>query len=129
MNIRVMVLGDEAMVDRLSDLLSGEGVELTRTVTLVDEGRFDVVLVDSLIGGAEAACRYFKQVSSIPVVLMVRARQADWQRLQALDTDAFIPDGVSGAELAARLRAVVRRHSAENSMEKGHQAVTSHRLE
>jgi DNA-binding response OmpR family regulator len=126
-----MVLGDETMVRRLSVSLAGEGVELVRAVTPVGEGKFDVVLVDSVIGGAEAACHYIKQVSSIPVVLMVRARQADWQRLQALDADAYVPEGVGGAELAARLRAVVRRRSAENSVEKekGRQAIGSNQLE
>lgn len=105
-----MVLGHEAMIRRLSASLAGRGIEVVRTMTVPKAESFDVAVVDSLVDEAEAVCRCIKQVCGVPVVLIVRGRQTDWEKLQSLDTDAYIPEGASGAEVAARLRAVVRRH-------------------
>ena len=104
------MLGHEAMIRRLSASLAGRGIEVVRTMTVPKAESFDVAVVDSLVDEAEAACRCIKRVCGVPVVLIVRGRQTDWEKLQSLDTDAYIPEGASGAELAARLRAVVRRH-------------------
>ena len=117
--MRVVVLGDDMMVRRLSASLARQGIEVVGTVPVLGEEGFDLVVVDSLEEEAETACRRIKQTRGVPVVLMVRGRQTDWDKLQSLDTDAYIPEGVSGAELAARLRAVVRRRSGKKSIRKG----------
>ena len=108
--MRVIALGDRTMTRKLSTSLSEEGVEVVRMLTPRRKS-FDLAVVDSSAEEAEAACRYIKQVWGIPVVLVVKRKQTDWERLQALDTDAYIPEDVSSAELIARLRAVVRRYS------------------
>ena len=109
--MRVIALGDRTMIRKLSTSLSEEGVEVVSMITLPKRKRFDLAVVDSSAEEAEVACRYIKQVWGIPVVLVVKRKQTDWERLQALDTDAYIPEDVSSAELIARLRAVVRRYS------------------
>ncbi len=117
--MRVAVLGDDMIIRRLSASLARQGIEVVGTATAAKGKHFDLAVVDSLEEEVEAACHYIKQVFGMPVVLMVRARQADWERLELVDTDAYVPEDVGGAELAARLRAVVRRHSAKKSAGRG----------
>jgi len=115
MKLRVVVLGDDMIKRRLSASLVGQEIEVFGMMVVLGGEHFDLAVVDSLVEDVEAACRSIKRAYDVPVVLMVRGKQADWEKLQLLDVDAFIPEGVSGAELVARLRAVVRRHSGQGS--------------
>lgn len=94
---------------RLAASLAKEEIEVVSTIQAPRQGRFDLAVVESSVEGAETVCRNIKQLWGIPVVLMVKGEQADWERLQSLDSDAYIPEGIGATELAARLRAVVRR--------------------
>jgi len=109
--MRVMVFGREMMIQRLTTSLAGEGIEVVPTKAQPKGERFDLAVVDSLSEEAETACQCIKELWGIPVVLIVKGRQVDWDRLQSLDIDGFIPEWMGAAELAARLRAVVRRRS------------------
>lgn len=111
MRMRVMVFGREMMIQRLTTSLAGEGIEVVHTKARLEPERFDLAVVDSSVEEADIACRYIKELGGIPVVLIVRERHADWERLQSLDSDGYIPERMGAAELAARLRAVVRRRS------------------
>ena len=107
--MRVMVFGKGIMIQRLAASLAGEGIEVVQPMALPKQESFDLAVVDGSVEDAEGACRHIKDIWGIPVVLIVREREADWQRLQSLDTNAYILEQVGAAELAARLRAVVRR--------------------
>ena len=86
--------------------------EAPEVVALLGQKRFDLVVVDASVEKAEVACRSVSQLGHVPVVLMVKKRQANWEELKSLDVDGYLPDGVGGAELAVRLQAVVRRRSS-----------------
>jgi DNA-binding response OmpR family regulator len=70
---------------------------------------FDVALVDSLAEGVEVACCCISKLFKIPVILLVNESDVDWKRLQLLEPHGYIYEGTSGAEMAARLWAVMRR--------------------
>jgi len=109
--MRVIVFGRENTIQRLAASLAGEGIEVVSTKARPEEEGFDVAIVDGLVDEAGVICQRIKELWGIPVVLIVRGRQADWERLQSLNTDGYISKGMGAAELAARLRAVVRRRS------------------
>ena len=113
--MKVLVFGSEQIIRRLSASLAKEEIEIVPAMLVPKQGRFDLAVVDSSVEGAETVCRNIKQLWGIPVVLMVRGRQADWERLQSLDIDAYIPEEIGATELAARLRAVVRRRSQKTN--------------
>ena len=92
--------------------------EAPEVVALLEQKRFDLVVVDASVEKAEVVCRFVSQLGHVPVVLMVKKRQANWKELKSLDVDGYLLDGVGGAELAARLRVVVRCHSSAKRAEK-----------
>jgi DNA-binding response OmpR family regulator len=117
--MRVMILGSGTIIQRLSPSLARWGIEARSTsdgsqaMALLTQEKFDLAAVDGLVDGAEAACRSISECGDIPVVLIVSQQNADWERLESLDIDGYIPGGVDGDELAARLRAVVRRRAVQ----------------
>ena len=118
MAIRIIVFGSKKTVQKLTASLDGKRFDLVslteapEVVALLGQKRFDLVVVDASVEKAEVACRSVSQLGHVPVVLMVKKRQANWEELKSLDVDGYLPDGVGGAELAVRLQAVVRRRSS-----------------
>ncbi len=115
--MRILAFGNEIMTRRLTASLTGDGIEVVGlsemrdAVALLKQERFDLAVVDSLIGEAGAFCHCVSELGCVPVAVMIREAQGDWRKLRSLDADGFIPDWVGRAELAARLRAIVRRWS------------------
>lgn len=113
--MRVLVFGSKATVWRLTGSLRKEGIEsvslsdTSEAASLLEREEFDLAIVDSLLEEAEAICRRIAELVSIPVVLIVDRQRADWGRLHSMNIHGYIPKGRSGAETAARLRAVARR--------------------
>jgi len=116
MAMRVMVFGNKMVTRRLTTSLAEEGIRvisasdgLDGMMALLKQGEFDLAVVDSLAEEAEAACRRINELRAIPLVLVVGKRETDWERLQSLGADGYVPENTGKAQLAARLRAVVRR--------------------
>ena len=114
--MKILALGNETMTRRLIASLAGGGIEVVglaemgEAVDLLEQERFDLAIVDSLIGEAGMFCYCISKLGHVPVALMIR-EAVDWTKLQSLDADGFIPDWVGKAEMTARLRAIVRRRS------------------
>jgi len=119
MTVSVIVFGSKKTVQKLTASLVGKRFDLVsltevpEVIALLEQKRFDLVIVDASVEKAEVACRSVSQLGHVPVVLMVKKRQANWEELKSLDVDGYLLDGVGGAELAVRLQAVVRRSSAK----------------
>ena len=119
MAIRVIVFGSKETVEKLTASLDGKGFDLVslteapEVLALLEQKRFDLVVVDASVEKAEVVCRSVNQFGQVPVALMVKKRQANWKELKSLDVDGYLLDGVGGAELAVRLQAIVRRSSAK----------------
>ena len=116
---RVLLIDDDTeLTEMLSDYLSAEGF----TVEAVYDGesgvaaalsaQYDVVVLDVMLprlSGVEAL-RQIRQQSSVPV-LMLTARGDDVDRIVGLElgADDYLPKPCNPRELAARLRAILRR--------------------
>ncbi|MBN1170914.1 MAG: response regulator transcription factor [Micromonosporaceae bacterium] len=122
---RVLVVEDEASFsEALSYMLRKEGFEVsvaeTGSQALETFSRVgaDIVLLDLMLpemSGMEV-CRNLRQRSSVPII-MVTARDEEIDKVVGLEigADDYVTKPYSPRELVARIRAVLRRRSAENS--------------
>ena len=89
-----------------------EAIALVRTV------RFDAVLLDISMPGMDGieACRALRRLMPLMGIVMLTVRNTEEAKIQALDAgaDDFITKPFHVGELAARLRAVVRRAYASH---------------
>jgi two-component system, OmpR family, phosphate regulon response regulator PhoB len=131
----VLIVEDEApLVTLLRYNLEKEGFEVSEAsdgeeaLTRIAEHKPDIVLLDwmlPLVSGIEV-CRQIRrsaQTRTLPVV-MLTARGEEADRVRGLDSgaDDYIPKPFSLRELAARLRAIMRRaqpNAAEETLQFG----------
>lgn len=109
---------DEELTELIAEYLSAEGFE-TEAVHSGDAGLdkartgdFDIAILDVMLPGMDGfeVLRRLRTVSELPVV-MLTARGDDMERILGLETgaDDYLPKPFNPRELAARLRAVLRR--------------------
>lgn len=122
--MKVALFGRRTVIQKVLDSLSGNGLvvavapkEPDKMSALSHIDYFDMVIVDSLADGAEATCRYLEDLQAIPFVLMVKGRQVDWRKLQQFDAQGYIYEGVGKEELAARIKAIMRRLKPAEKLE------------
>lgn len=120
---RALLIEDDYAVARLIRLeLAHAGIEIAHAPTgrrgldMAADGGYGVVILDLAlpdIDGLEV-CSSLRSVSSVPI-LMLTARGSLPERVQGLDAgaDDYLVKPFATAELVARLRALLRRTSAE----------------
>lgn len=119
MNAKVLLVDDDVeLVDLLRDYLSRDGFDVAvahdgeRGVECALGTPCDIVVLDSMMpgmGGIEAL-RSIRAAGNLPV-LMLTARGDDADRIVGLElgADDYVPKPCSPRELAARLRAILKR--------------------
>jgi len=116
---KVLVVDDDAKVVEVIRLyLDHEGCEVITADNGVDGLRLareqspDLVVLDLLLPELDGwqVCRTLRQKSDIPII-MLTARTTEQDRIAGLDlgADDYVPKPFSPRELAARVRAVLRR--------------------
>ncbi len=99
-------------------LAAADGIEGLR---LAREARPDLVILDLMLPGLDGieVCRILREESEVPIV-MLTARVEEEDRLAGLDmgADDYITKPFSPRELAARIRAVLRR-TASGAVDRG----------
>lgn len=119
MNPKVLLVDDDVeLVELLRDYLVGDGfaVEVAhdgeRGVALALSGRFDIVVLDYMMPGRNGVqvLATIRAAGGLPV-LMLTARGDDADRIVGLElgADDYVPKPCSPRELAARLRAILKR--------------------
>ena len=120
---RVLVVEDEeSFSDALSYMLRKEGFEVAvaptgpDALTEFDRNGADIVLLDLMLpemSGTEV-CRQLRQKSAVPII-MVTARDSEIDKVVGLEigADDYVTKPYSPRELVARIRAVLRRKSAD----------------
>ena len=125
MHERVLVVEDDPSVRETATLLleraglrvtaAGDGREaLERLAT----HHFDLVLLDVMLPVVDGfeVCRTIRQDSQVPIVMLTaRADTADIVAGLDLGADDYLTKPFQGAELVARVRAALRRRSADPS--------------
>ena len=95
-------------------LAANDGLEGLR---LAQDGRPDLIVLDLMLPGIDGTevCRQVREVSNVPII-MVTARVDEEDRLTGLElgADDYVTKPFSPRELAARVKAVLRRTDREH---------------
>ncbi len=121
---RVLVVDDEPhIVDFITLGLQRAGYEVTgaydgpQGLALVQEWQPDLVILDVMLPGLDGlqVCRRLRGRSSVPILLLTARGEVD-DRVQGLDSgaDDYLCKPFSFSELAARVRALLRRRGMES---------------
>lgn len=126
MNPRVLLVDDDVeLLDLLRDYLDGEGFAVDCAydgrsgVTAALSGRHDIAILDVMmprISGLQALAQ-IRATSALPII-MLTARGDDTDRIVGLElgADDYVPKPCTPREIAARLRAILKRSgTAENA--------------
>src|SRR3712207_3759960 len=116
---RVLFVEDEPGISEpFSKALRREGYEpvvartARRALELAVEGDWAIVLLDLTLpdGDGRDVCRAIRRASSVPI-LMLTARGTEADRIVGLElgADDYVVKPFSGAEVIARIRAILRR--------------------
>lgn len=129
MNRILIIDDDEDLCDLVSEYLSVEGFE---TDTANDGKRgleralneeFDLAILDVMLPKMNGfdVLRELRKTSKLPV-LMLTARGDDMERIVGLEigADDYLPKPFNPRELAARIRAILRRAHLENETDQIH---------
>lgn len=120
---RVLVVDDDVKTVELVKLyLNRDGYKVltaydgTEALRLAREAHPDLIVLDLMLPGIDGlkACRIIRNESDVPII-MLTARTTEEDRLTGLDSgaDDYVTKPFSPKELAARVRAVLRRLPGE----------------
>ena len=121
--MRLLVVEDETrLAEGLRRGLEAEGFAVdvaangTDGLWLARENRYSVILLDIMLPGLNGylLCRALREAGDWTPVLMLTAKDGDWDQVEALDTgaDDYLTKPFSFAVLVARVRALIRRGAA-----------------
>ena len=130
---RILVVDDDAKTVELVKLyLSRDGYKVLtacdgiEALRLARESRPDLIVLDLMLPGLDGlqVCRTLRRESDVPII-MLTARTAEQDRLIGLDqgADDYVTKPFSPKELAARVRAVLRR-LPEEALQRGPAEIT-----
>ena len=115
----LLVEDDDAIADALRLHLVQAGYRLhresdgLRAMAAIDQQRWDLVLLDLMLPGADgwAVCRHLRASHPDVPVIMLSARSAEAHRVLGLElgADDYLAKPFSMLELVARVRALLRR--------------------
>ena len=118
----LIVEDEEALSDPLAFLLGREGFQTIvvdsglDALLVFDREGADLVLLDVMLPGMSGmeVCRKLREVSSVPII-MLTAKDSELDKVLGLElgADDYVTKPYSARELIARIRAVLRRRSAE----------------
>ena len=120
--MRILLVDDDAeLCALLGEFLRREGFQVEyehegrRGLERAADGSADLVVLDVMLPGLDGfeILRQLRQSSKVPVV-MLTARVEDVDRIAGLElgADDYLPKPFNPRELAARIRAVLRRYEA-----------------
>ena len=124
MNKVLIIDDDEELCDLVSEYLTVEGFETTAVhdgeagLEKALSGEYDLAILDVMMPKLNGfdVLKNLREKSGLPV-LMLTARGDDMERIVGLEigADDYLPKPFNPRELVARLRAVLRRASAESN--------------
>jgi DNA-binding response OmpR family regulator len=118
---KIAAIGDTLSIERLCSSMVGSAIVVTR-LTRIPEAidilkceSFDVVVIDSLNEEAQLACKSISEISLIPIALLVKDRETNWDKICRWNVDGYVPEESGNIEILARIRAISRRKSLKST--------------
>ena len=122
----LLIEDDERLAERTCEYLRSHEAEVEivpegeRGLERAGSGEHDIVLLDLMLPGIDGLelCRRLRQRSKVPVIIL-SARGEEVDRIVGLElgADDYLAKPFSPRELLARIRAVLRRHTASAEVE------------
>ena len=113
--MKILFIGHELIGQRFQRTLEKEDIrivsntDLPSVLRLLEQNKFDLVILDSTMQGAGDISRAIYDLATVPVVLMVDQAEKSWKSILTFDADAFITEHASNPEMLARIKAIYRR--------------------
>ncbi len=114
----LMIEDDQSLSSLMAEYLGGHGLRVTARASAAEglaalrRGDFDALVLDVMLPDLDGfeVCRRVRAESDIPI-LMLTARGEETDRIVGLElgADDYLPKPFNPRELAARLRAILRR--------------------
>lgn len=122
---RLLVVDDnKQIVSVLTEYAKKEGFDVVAAhdgdvaIDLATSQYFDIILLDVMMPKKDGfeVCRQIRKISNVPII-MITARSEDFERIMGLDigADDYVVKPFSPGEVMARVRAVLRRLSQEDT--------------
>ena len=118
----LVVDDDKSIVELMRDFLENDGFQVetaqdtSQALTLLQHKQIDCMILDIMMPGQTGfdLCRQIRITSDVPI-LFLSARDDDMNKIRGLGLggDDYIVKTASPAEVVARVRAVLRRYSAQ----------------
>lgn len=117
--INILVVDDEQKIREVvrmylekEGFFVGEAADGREALDKISSGKWDLVVLDLMMPGVDgwAVCREARKTTSLPII-MLTARDAEVDRIVGLElgADDYVVKPFSPRELAARVKAVLRR--------------------
>ncbi|MEA5026730.1 MAG: response regulator transcription factor [Erysipelotrichaceae bacterium] len=109
------ILSEYAKKENFTTFIASDGEQ---ALQLFADNSIDIILLDVMMPKVDGfeVCRMIRQKSNVPII-MITARGEDFERIMGLDigADDYIVKPFAPAEVMARVRAVLRRLSKEDT--------------
>ena len=116
MQMKVMVLGNKNTNRRVADALSTNPeieiicqTDTKEAANVLNREKYDMVLLDGYMRDVENICYRINWICRTPVALIIKGQQTDWNKLNSMDVEGFIPEEASHTEIMAHFQAIARR--------------------
>jgi DNA-binding response OmpR family regulator len=128
MKMNLLIIEDnQAIRSMLARFLENEGYQVAESesgeegLKLFEQNKFDLVLLDIMLPKMDGfeVCKEIRKHSMIPII-MITAKSEDHDKILGLDVgaDDYIVKPFSHEEIAARIRAIMRRIEPSKQTEK-----------
>lgn len=129
-NYRILIVDDEELIrDMIKEYISIEGYitdeaeDGTEALKLFKQNSYSLIILDVMMSKMDGwnVCREIRKTSQVPII-MLTARGEEYDKLLGfeLGVDDYIVKPFSPKELAARMKAIIRRSkSVEDTASKG----------
>lgn len=116
---RVLVIGGrDISTNRIVSILRRNGFDVVTCsegmegMMKLDESPCQVVILDEGLPNCRETCQQIREVFHVPVLLLGdHSDDGYWQRTESMEIDAHVPKTVSGRELIAWMRTILRRYA------------------
>ena len=131
----ILIVDDNPEIREIINvLLGGEGFEVSeaengaQALTLIEQQDFDLIILDIMMPGPNGyqTCRKIRELSNAPILfLSARTKESDKTLGFSSGGDDYLAKPFSYAELAARVKAMIRRyHVYKGKEEEGEESIT-----
>ena len=114
----LIISGQDVLTNRITSILRRTGLEVMTCagsmegIMKLDESPCQVVIMDEGLPNCRETCHQIREVFQVPVLLL--ANHFDdgyWQRAGSMEIDAHVPKTISGRELIAWIKTILRRYA------------------